>query len=317
MCCSRLWIRACATLGAVMRDLRRFFGLGANWLGAGLVLLFVLAALFAPLLAVRGVPQSGPPARLPQPPSPEYPLGRVGSSDIWYVLVWGARDALRLGLGVTLLTALMGVTLGAVGGYAGGIVNAVIMRFTDAFLAFPALAAVWLIGFILYGDAVEGPGRLTQIINALRLSPVMLALILFSWMPYARLINTSVARLKGQAYVEAARAVGAGPGRILLRHLLPNAFAPVIVLAARDVGGMVIWATAFAFVGVGGSSMWGGLLLNARDFVMGTGGNPLRYWWVYLPITAALVLFGIAWNLLGDGLNQALNPRQRNLTTAM
>jgi peptide/nickel transport system permease protein len=294
-----------------MRSLRRFFSLGGNWLGAVLVLVFVVVAVLAPALAARPAAQSGPPPRLPQPPSAEYPLGRVGNSDVWYVLVWGTRDALRLGVGVTLLTGLIGVTLGAASGYAGGWLNAVAMRLADAFLAFPALAAVWLINYIRLGDALYGLGQINQLMFAVQLTPAMLALILFSWMPYARLINTNVIRLKGQAYVEAARALGAGPGRILLRHLLPNAIAPVIVLAARDVGGMVIWATAFAFVSGGGSSMWGGLLLDARDFVMGTGGNPLRYWWVYLPVTLALVLFGLAWNLLGDGLNQALNPRQQ------
>ncbi len=302
-----------------MRSLRRFFSLGGNWLGAVLVLAFVVMAVLAPSLAARPAIQSGPPPRLPQPPSPEAPLGRVGSFDVWYVLVWGTRDALRLGLGVTLLTAFIGVTLGAASGYAGGWLNAVVMRLADAFLAFPALASVWLINALLFSSLTTNPqqtadlgqfGLLRRVMAEWRLTPAMIALILFSWMPYARLINTNVIRLKGQAYVEAARAVGAGPGRILLRHLLPNALAPVIVLAARDVGGMVIWATGFAFVSGGSSSMWGSLLLGARDFVMGAGGNPLRYWWVYLPVTLALVLFGLAWNLLGDGLNQTLNPRQ-------
>lgn len=308
----RLLIHVCAKRTAAVRDLRLFFSWGGNWLGAGLVFLFVAVALFAPQLALPGAPMSGPPARLPQPPNLEHPLGMVGRHDVWRELVWGTRDALRLGLGVTLATGLIGVTFGAVSGYAGGWTNSVTMRLTDAFLAFPAVAAVWLISYISLGDAIFGLGRMSHFLAAWRLSPAMVALILFSWMPYARLINTNVIRLKGQAYVEAARALGAGPGRIVLRHLLPNAIAPVIVLAARDVGGMVIWATAFAFVGMGGSSVWGGLLVDARDFVMGTGGNPLRYWWVYLPVVAALVMFGMAWNLLGDGLNEALNPRQRH-----
>ena len=136
----------------------------------------------------------------------------------------------------------------------------------------------------------------------------MVSLILFSWMPYARLIHANIARLKHVPFVEAARALGASRGDIIIRHLLPNAMAPAVVLAARDVGAMVIWATGFAFIGLGAGSTWGSLLVTARAFVIGSAGNPLTYWWSYLPVSAAIVVYGISWNLLGDGLNQALNP---------
>ena len=111
---------------------------------------------------------------------------------------------------------------------------------------------------------------------------------------------------------KAARAVGVKPARILFRHLLPNAISPAIVLFARDVGGMVILDAAFAFFKLGGTVEWGQLLALNRSWILGTGGNPLTYWWVYLPFTLALVVYGVAWGMLGESLNSALNPRENN-----
>jgi peptide/nickel transport system permease protein len=233
-----------------------------------------------------------------------------GQLDVYHTLVWGTRSALRFGLMVTLTTACLGVLIGAISGYSGGAVNGLVMRITDAFLTFPALAGVWLLGQVMMPASPLGePTPLLKTLINLKLSPVMLTLILFSWMPYARLINANVIQLKQTEYVQAARAVGARNVRIILRHLLPNALSPAIVLAARDVGGMVIVESAFRFVGLGGATEWGVLLVAGRDYVIGMSGNPLTYWWVFLPATLALVLFGIGWNLLGDGLNTLLNPR--------
>ncbi len=143
------------------------------------------------------------------------------------------------------------------------------------------------------------------------LDAVMIAFILFSWMPHARIMNTMVMRIKQTEYVQAAQALGAGHATIIFRHLIPNAIAPVLVLAARDVGGMVLLQATFTFIGLGGNSLWGTLLVRGRDWVIGPGGNILTFWWVFLPATLALVLFGIGWNLIGDGLNEVLNPRTR------
>jgi peptide/nickel transport system permease protein len=111
----------------------------------------------------------------------------------------------------------------------------------------------------------------------------MLALIAFSWMPYARLINANVLRIKQQGFIEAAHAQGLSHPRIILRHLVPNAIGPVVVLAARDVGGMVVLAVAFTFIGLGyGGTPWGNLLVASRSYIIGVGGNPLRYWWTSL-----------------------------------
>ena len=155
----------------------------------------------------------------------------------------------------------------------------------------------------------DAPTWLQRTLVNLKLDPVMLTLILFSWMAYARIINANMTQLKKSEYVAAARSIGAGNLRIILRHLLPNALAPAIVLLARDIGAMVVLEAAFTFIGIGGGTEWGIMLASGRDYVIGLGGNPLAYWWVFLPLTLALVLFGLGWNLLGDGLNALLNPR--------
>ncbi len=147
--------------------------------------------------------------------------------------------------------------------------------------------------------------RLLLVVN-----PVMITFVLFSWMAYARLVNANMLRIRESEFVEAARVLGAGRGRILTRHLLPNALAPAIVLMARDVGAFLVLETAFAFIGLTSATEWGTLLKLSRDWVMGAGGNPLRYWWTYLPVSLALILFALGWNLLGDGLNDAMNPRR-------
>jgi peptide/nickel transport system permease protein len=186
------------------------------------------------------------------------------------------------------------------------------MRVTDGFLAFPAIASVWLFNEVLLQGDLAHPAAWQSLLFRLQVDPIMLALIAFSWMPYARLINTNIQRLKQEDFVEAARAQGLSPIRIVVRHLLPNAIGPAVVLAARDVGGMVVLAMAFTFIGVGfGGSTWGTLLVQNRNFIIGAGGNPLRYWWTFLPVTLAIIAFGLGWNLLGDGLNRLLDPRQK------
>jgi peptide/nickel transport system permease protein len=316
---------------------RRHWGRGwlkiSNLLGLGLILLYIAIALAAPTLAPPLDPADPAPTRVvgrsvdraPHPPSAVAPLGTLpGQIDIYYSLVWGTRSALTFGLTVALATAAFGVLLGALSGYLGGWINALVMRVTDAFLAFPVIAGIVFFQQILalaqkgaasltlVNGRLPQEGGLAPLTNLLgSLNPVMIAFIVFSWMPYARLTNSQVLTLKHLEFVQAARALGAGPGRIVLRHLIPNAISPAVVLAARDVGGMVLLQATFTFIGMGGSSVWGELLVVGRNFIMGPGGNPLAYWWVTLPPTLTLVLFGVAWNLLGDGLNEWLNPRNR------
>ena len=111
-------------------------------------------------------------------------------------------------------------------------------------------------------------------------------------------------------FMDAARALGASYLRIIFRHLLPNTISPAIVLAARDIGSLVLLQATFTFTGMGGGSDWGELLVLGRSYIFGPGGNPFRYWWVFFPATLTLVLFGIGWKLLGDGFTDWWNPRK-------
>lgn len=322
---------------------RRFFAYRQNWLAMLLVGAFIFTAIAAPWLAPPPDPEN--PGmfkavgegldRSPHPPSESNPLGTVAQIaqlprfglipgqevayqwDIYYTLIWGARSALRFGLLVTGVTAIIGILIGAVSGYAGGWVNDLLMRFTDAFLAFPVIAGVWVFDRLWFARIYNPWADIfgitftpwEEFLLRFEIDPVMIAFIAFSWMPYARLINASVSQIKQMDYVKAAEAMGATGPRILFRHLLPNAISPTVVLMTRDVGGLVILATAFTFIGIGGNVAWGIILVAGRDYIIGVSGNPLVYWWTFVPISLALILFGVGWNLLGDGLNVVLNPR--------
>jgi peptide/nickel transport system permease protein len=317
------------------RVLKRFSSHWQNWVGLVLVGLFILVAIAAPLISPNTTRTSGPfirPAgfraaeREPNPPSSAALLGTLpGQYDVFHALVWGTRDALTFGLQVVFFVSLFGLLFGAIAGYAGGWVSSLMMRITDALLAFPIIAGIvfldqlWTMSIVTMGGMwdrfantwITNPDVALSPIQVLlqAINPLMLTLILFSWMPYARLTNAVVTTLKQTEFIQAARAIGAKPSRIILRHLLPNSVTPSIVLAARDVGAMVILQATFTFIGLGGSSIWGQILVMGKDWVLGPGGGILKYWWVYAPATLALILFGIGWNLLGDGLSEVLDPR--------
>lgn len=304
-----------------MSHLRRFLRHWQNLLALLLIGSFFVIALTAPWLSPQADP-AHPTAlrllagyrptalRIPRAPGAEALLGTApGGWDVYHALIWGTWPTLYFGLVTAGLTAGFGVLVGALSGYAGGAVNRLLMRVTDAFLTFPAIAGIFLFRAILTPATPETPLNFGQaVLDFLDIGPVMLALIAFSWMPYARLIHANMLTLKQTDYAMAAKTTGAGPLRIIFRHLLPNAIAPAIVLAARDVGGMVILEAAFTFIGIGAGLPWGLLLVAGRNWIIGAGGNPFQHWWVFMPATLALILFSMGWNLLGDGLNAALNP---------
>ncbi len=324
-----------------MKKKHRFFTRWQNLLGLILVLLYIAVAVGAPLLSPLDPENPGPIKYLgrttdytPRSPTDAPPLGTLSTQiSVYHALVWGTRSAVVFGILVASITALIGSLIGAVSGYFGGFINNLLMRVTDAFLSFPIIAGVVLISQLvtnmLANAGLElfptGYGLFMQftadgqvfyelqdfpklVVYLLKIDPVLIAFILFSWMPYARIMNTVVRRVRNTDYIEASRALGAGHSRLIFRHLIPNSITPIIVMAAKDVGGMVLLQATFTFIGLGGNSPWGLMLVRGRDWIISPGGI-LTYWWVFLPATLALILFGIGWNLLGDGLNDALNPR--------
>jgi len=296
---------------------------------------FLLVAVIAPLMAPDAELMTGEIKRVgsetdysPHPPNSQSLLGTLPRQlDVFYGLIRGTRGAVVFGVLATFFTAFLGLLIGSISGLIGGKVSSWLMRFTDAFLSIPMIAAVALIeqlleiiqlnltkntdfftitlGIIPHSIQDTPLGRFVASLN-----PVMLALIAFSWMAYARTFNTQVASLRQVEYVQAARSVGVKPLRILFRHIFPNAISPIIVLAAKDISSMVMLQATFTFIGFQGKSAWVQVLVVGRDWIIGQAGNPFTYWWVWLPVTLAIILFGVGWNLLGDEINFWMNPQK-------
>jgi peptide/nickel transport system permease protein len=282
--------------------------------GILIVLVFTIVAVAAPVIAP---PEGEDPYLLPKdgwdstpvPPSSDHPLGTMqGQYDMLYGLVWGTRVAFRVGVFVTVGRALIGILVGVVSGYYGGWLDALMMRVTDAFLSFPIVAAV----LVILSVAVD--------YWALRLGEgdraILLALVLFGWMQYARLVRGNVLVERAKEYVKAAVSVGAGTERIIFWHILPNATRGLFVLFASDVGAMVVTVAALTFIGLSGSEPtadWGAILKSARNWIIGAPTDAFKYWYTYLPPSIAIVLFSIGWNLIGDGLRESFDPRRRGL----
>jgi peptide/nickel transport system permease protein len=291
--------------------------------GFAIVLVFALIAVAAPLLAPpKGespyiIPRDGFSPQ-PAPPSPGHPLGTLESqSDVFYGLIWGTRVAFRIGLIITVGRAFIGVIVGLVSGYYGRWVDATLMRITDAFLAFPTMAAA-MVMLVLFGDILQSMASGGRLMMTDRIETVLIiALVLFGWMTYARLIRGNVLAEREKEYVQAARAVGVRNRRIILRHLLPNAIQGLFVLVASDIGAMVVTVAAFYFIGFGGTSKaqlqanWGDMLSLSRNWIIGSPSNAFEYWYTYIPVSAAIILFSVGWNLVGDGLRDVLDPRLR------
>ncbi len=317
-----------------MSRVKRFFSHWQNWLGVLIVLSFTVVALTAPLLSQPNKTTKGAFKKIgratdfvPHPPSEDAILGTVpGQFDVFHALVWGARDAMIFGLSVAVGAFIFGSLLGAISGYVGGAVNNLIMRITDAFLTFPVLAGVVFLQQLvavtiesmggIYWFNLDYIGKIVDFqftppafaVFLMKVDPILICLILFSWMPIARIVNTMVITLKNTEFIQATRALGGSSFWIIRRHLLPNSVGPAIVLASRDVGSSVILQATITFIGLGGTSPWGILLSMGRNWVIGPGGNLLAVWWVFLPVTLSIVLFGVGWNLIGDGLTEALEP---------
>ncbi|MGC9530360.1 MAG: ABC transporter permease [Candidatus Bipolaricaulaceae bacterium] len=274
-------------------------------IGLLLLLFFTVVALLAPVLAPPKWP--GEPYRIPragyraepQPPQPGHPFGTAeGQYDIYYGCVWGTRTAWKISFMAVGLAAVIGVIIGSIAAFYGRWVDEVLMRITDIFYAFPFLVAAMVL------TAVLGQG----------LDKVIIALIAWGWMGFARLIRGDILTVRENDYVSAARAAGAGNLRIIVRHILPNAIWPVFVQATMSVGSIVITAAALSFLGVGaplGYADWGQMISYARNWIIGLQGNPLAYWYTVVYPGTAITLFCLAWNLVGDALRDILDPRLR------
>ncbi|MDR2947456.1 MAG: ABC transporter permease [Candidatus Adiutrix sp.] len=258
--------------------------------GAGLVLLLFLVSGAAPWLAPHDPDRVDIRNRL-KPPSGEYILGTDSlGRDVLSRLVWGARVSLKVGLVAVGLATAIGLLLGAAAGYYGGLTDGLIMRFCDLMLCFPSMFLILAVIAILEPSIWN----------------VMIVIGLTSWMGVARLVRAEFISLKNRDFTLAARALGASDGRIILRHLLPNALAPVLVAATLGVAGAILTESALSFLGLGvqpPTATWGAMLADGKDYLS-------RAWWLSLYPGLAILLTVLSYNLMGEGLRDALDPRQ-------
>jgi peptide/nickel transport system permease protein len=298
----------------------------ASIMGFTLIGLFILVAVFAPVIAP---PVGNDPYKIPRDGfsgeprgmgsewkknTPEVPfwyktitgkdqwvhlLGTAqGQYDIFYGIVWGTRTAFRTGLIVVVSTLLIGVILGSVSAYYGGVVDNIIMRIVDIFMTLPFILMALILAAVL-----------TPVIGK-TLIPAIIALITFGWMGYARIIRGDILSVKERDYVLAARVVGVRNYRILFRDILPNAIFPTLVLASLGIGDVVLGFAALSFLGIGtqvGYADWGQILSFARNWIT----SLQTYWYIVVWPGMILVLFVMGWNLVGDALRDVLDPRMR------
>jgi peptide/nickel transport system permease protein len=261
--------------------------------GAVLLLLIVLSALAAPWLAPY--PEDGTTATHATesllPPGGSHLMGtdQVGR-DVLSRLLYGGRTSLFIAVVVLFLSAAVGVTLGVIAGYAGGVVRDVIMRVTDVFLAFPALLLSLALAVVLQ------PSVRTAILA-----------IAATWWPwYTRLTASIASSIRSRGYVDAARCLGVAPVRVMLRHVLPNSLTPVLVQLSLDAGGVILTAAALSYLGLGAqepTSEWG-LMVEQGQALFTTD------WWVVTFPGLAILLTAFSFNVLGEGLRAALDPRR-------
>jgi peptide/nickel transport system permease protein len=261
--------------------------------GGAVALLIVLVALVAPLLAPfpgDAGSATNPVAAL-QAPSLHHLFGtdQVGR-DVFSRVLYGARVSPLIALFVLVIACVVGVPLGVVAGYFGGVADEVIMRVTDIFLAFPSLLLSLAFAAVL-------PPSLTSLTIA----------IAITWWPwYARLIRGQAASVAGRPYVESCRALGIPTWRILLRHVLPNSVTPLIVQVSLDFGGVILTASALSFLGLGAQDPtpdWGLMVAEGENYFT-------TQWWLVTYPGLAIMLTALAFNLLGDGLRDVLDPRR-------
>ena len=281
--------------------MKKFWTNGTAVLGTCLLMFFIVVAVFAPQIA--GTNEMGDNYQIPRAawssrpiaPTAEHPFGVIGGRDVFYGVVWGTRTAFRLGLIITSFAALIGVIVGSISAYFGGWVDEILMRIVDIFLSIPFLVAAMVMTTIL------GKG----------LDKVIIALITFGWMSTARLIRGNILQAREEQYVMAAKALGQKDWIIILKHILPNTIFPVVVQMSMRIGSYVITAAGLSFLGVGaepGYADWGTILSYSRNWMTMLDQS----WFAIVFPGTAMVLFVLAWNLVGDALRDIFDPRMRS-----
>jgi len=264
-------------------------------LGVVIIVLIIAMAILAPWLTTPNtpdayqMPRDWSAVRMP-PGTPGFPLGTTNDGgDVFYGVIWGSRTSLILSLVVVGSTVMIGIVLGGIAGLVGGWVDEALMRLVDVFLSIPELI------FALAIAAILGPS----------FTNIILSLVLVFWVKYARIMRSQIILIKQAEYVDAARVIGDSKFNIFRRDILPNAITPVMVQATLDMGNIVLIGATLSFIGLSeaGIAEWGVLVSE------GQAGIASGRWWASTFPGLMIFLWALAFNLVGDGLRDALDPR--------
>lgn len=234
----------------------------------------------------------------PSPPKQDAIFGLVNGYNIYYGLIWGTRSALKMAFIIVAITLIIGVVIGAISGYYGGWVDNLIQRFIDVLFALPGIILTVVVLTIL---RAKNPGGDPTF-------PMIVAFCVAGWAGYARVVRGDVLRTRELEFVAASKGLGATDWRTILRHIIPNSITTVFTIAVMDLATIPLSIAALSFLGLGfepGYSEWGQLINFARPWL-----KP-DYWYVLIFPAAFIVLFSLAFNLFGDGLRDALDPKTR------
>lgn len=278
-----------------IQKLYRFFGSSTFTMVALAVLVtFVIVGVLAPWISPYDPNAQNLANRLQPPLSEGHLLGTDGlGRDVLSRLIHGSRISLIVGFSAVLLSAVVGVIVGLVSGYVGGWVDSLLMRIVDAWLAFPFLLLAIAIVAVL-GRGIDN---------------IVIALVITGWVLYARLVRGETLSLREREFVLSARGLGASPMAIMMKHILPNCLAPIMVVATLEVGVVIVTEASLSFLGLGASASepsWGGMLADGRAYLT-------RAWWLATLPGLAIFVIVLAVNVLGDALRDALDPRHEKI----
>ncbi|HBG43373.1 MAG TPA: peptide ABC transporter permease [Firmicutes bacterium] len=259
--------------------------------GAIMTIILLILAIFAPLITPYSFEELDL-GNMFAPPSWDHIFGtdELGQ-DVFTRILYGGRISLLVGFASAFTAVVFGILIGSLAGFYGGWLDNLLMRFTDMMMTIPTLPLLIVLSSLLGGSVAN----------------IILLMIIFSWMTTARLVRGAVLTFKQQEFIEAARALGVSSGRIIFRHLLPNAMAPAVVSATLMVGGNIIWESSLSFLGLGiqpPTPSWGNMLSRAQEYIW------TAPWLAVWP--GLFILFTVlGFNFLGDGLRDALDPRSK------
>lgn len=285
--------------------LRRIWSHTSARIGLIIVIFYILIAVFAPFLAKPYkvsdpyiVKQHGFEIQ-PKKPSLKYPFGTTQNQyDIFYAMVWGTRLAFKISIVVVFISFIIGVFIGGIAGYYGGVVDEILMRFTDVIISLPSLVLAMVVATVL------GPG----------IENLIIAITLVWWPSYARMFRGEVLKIKNADYINYAKVAGGGTFWIFKKHIIPNAIYTVIILSSLDIANVVLIASSLSFLGIGsppGYADWGQVISISRNWIISSLSDPFSYLHTIAIPSLFIFFFVLGFNLIGEAVRDIVDPTIR------